>query len=244
MNKTFNIHQWANPEDKDVKTFIHNYYMNGAEFPGWEMREVTDANQTGDAFIKQYVWTRNTHPSEACKIDIIESFSYEEAKNQFQRLLQNNMRPLSEFKKVASILGNNSYVDHVEEMSYGLFLIANMVVRVHSIGTIVIACNDFIKEVYRILNNTFKEHTSEAAAKVLTNVFSSKQGTEILTREITVLNIQPPAWYKLLLNGPGRLNFNNRKLNYSSDETGIAHIDLYTIREDGVVKNTLTLTIQ
>lgn len=241
MNKPFNIHQWSNPADEDVKTFIHNYYMNGTEFPGWEMREVAAANQTGDAFIKQYVWTRNTHPSEACKIDIIESFSYEEAKNQFQLLLQNNMRPLSQFKKVASVLGNNSYVDHIEDMSYGLFLIANMVVRVHSIGTIVIACNDFIKEVYRVLNQTFGEYTAEELSPA---IFSSQRGNEILTRELTVLNIQPPVWYKLVLNGPGRLIFNNGKLNYSSDTPGTAQIDLYTIRENTVVKNTLTLTVK
>jgi hypothetical protein len=241
MNKLFNIHQWGEPEEKDIKTFIHNYYMNGREFPGWTMREVAAVNKVGHAFIKQYVWTRHTHSTEACKVDIIESFSYEEAKNQFQRLLQHNMRPLGEFKKVESALGPNAYVNHPEEMSYGVFLVANMVVRIHSIGSTDISCNYFIKEVYRILNQTFGEHS---AGEPLTAIFSSKGGNEIFTRESTVLNVQPSVWYKLQLNGPGRVIFNNGNLNYVADTPGTAQIDLYTISEKAVVKNTLTLTVK
>ncbi|SFD26743.1 hypothetical protein SAMN05518672_1011362 [Chitinophaga sp. CF118] len=241
MNNQFNIHHWEAPDTKDVKTFFHNYFMNGKEFTGWEMQETSPVHNTGNSFIKQYVWVNTNASDEIFKVDVVESFSYEEAKNQFQHLLQQNMRPLSEFRKVPSILGSNAYVNDIEEMYYGLFLVANMVIRVHSVGNTAIACNDFIKELYRILNHRYEEH---AAVDSPSESFFSKHGHEISVGESTGLNIQIPVWYKLLLDGPGMLRFHNGQLEYFSDEPGIAHIDLYTIKENAVEKNTLTLIVK
>lgn len=244
MNILSNIHHWKEPDTRDVKTFIHDYFMSGKEFPEWEMQDTSPVNEPGNAVIKQYVWIRKGHADRIFKIDIVASFSYEEAKIQFGEILQQNMRPLNELKKVEPLLGSNAYVDDIEEMHYGLFLFANMVIKVHSVGHTSITCNDFIKTLYRILTYGYKAQTVPGTTDSSDRIFSSVQGNVISVAEHTVLNIQTPVWYKLVLEGPGAIRLQNGNLQYSSDERGTAHVHLYIIGDNTVVKNTLTLTVK
>lgn len=238
MNNLLNVHEWT---DEPANFFIHQYFMNGNEFPGWQMYEASQGNQPGNAFIRQYVWVNKADKTQAFKVDVIQAFSYEDAKVKFQELLDNNMRRLEEFKQSAAALGNNAYVMPVEEMNYGLFLLANMVIRVNSTGETDIACNDFVKALYNTLNKAYEENNVVAPG---TESFYSSEGNEIPVGGTTVLNLQEPVWYKALIDGPGALNYRNGRLEYTSDEPGTARIDLYTIRGNAVAKSTLTLNVK
>ncbi|MCR8558130.1 hypothetical protein KXD93_10770 [Mucilaginibacter sp. BJC16-A38] len=244
MSNQHNMHQWAETEPGAAKFFIHNYFMNGNEFPGWKLVTKTPGDFAGRAIDGYYMWVNPEDDQQAFKVEVVEAPSYDEAKKIFQEFLQNYMRPLDEFARPTEF-GNDAYVYPEDEMQHGIFLFANLVISVDSVADTTIACNSFIRELYKTFHQRPLEHSLKPNAdNNYKGVLQSTAGDEISVGQSTALQVTANEWYYFVLTGPGELSFKGGRMEYASDEPGTAHVDLYTVGEASVIKDVLKITVK
>jgi len=240
MNQqNYNLHQWHNADPQAPKLFFHHYFMRGNEFTNWQLHNVVHG-PSGKTRFRHYVWTNVADSAQAFRVDIAESPTVDDARNQFQELLQENMRPLRE--SVRGLLGSDSYVNHPDQMHAGIFSIANIVISVSTVGKVNIACNQFLKKIYGSLLEIPKEARSSSTANI-SDVFSAEAGQEVHAGQSTSLIFGTRAWYKLVLDGPGKISSQDDRLQYLSEEKGKALITLYTYKDHAVEKDSITLNV-
>ena len=172
-------------------------------------------------------------------VRMVDASSYEVAKEYFQKLLQKISHPLKTFEKVPDMLGNDAYVDNSDETGYGIFLVGNIVMELFSMGKQKVPCNLFLRDLYLTLHDI--PHATSITYPS-GQILSAK--SVILVGSITPLNIYASGWHKLILDGPGSFAMHNGQLHFIGEEAGAAIIDLYALSRDGVVKDTIAITVQ
>ncbi len=228
------------PGPGSSQTLVYNYFINDSEFTGWQPDKKAERFDLEKATLWQSVWVNQSDPSQIFKTEIFEAVSDERAAQMLNELLSDNMRPMAELKKVPDLLGPYAFVNNTSEMQHGIFRLANMVLRVKSVGHTDIACNDFITRIYQDLNQAENQSgpaPDQSAGSTATYLTKGK------AYEIPLGGTNAQVWYKIILNGTGDLTLQNGVPAYTPAQPGSAELDIYTIKEFSVLKNVLKLIV-
>jgi hypothetical protein len=133
MPDRYDINKW---KDRGIKNlFIWRYFMGGHELDGWRLKETRPWQNTKTEKVVQYYWVNNADTEEQVKIDIIECHSWQYAQQQLLALLRQHMHiQLPEAEKNIIRVGDAAYTGEGQEPQHLLFVRANMVVVLNSIG--------------------------------------------------------------------------------------------------------------
>jgi hypothetical protein len=241
MNQLHNQHKWHKASPDEPKLFFHQYFLDDNEFPGWKL--IKKANTSSpDVHVENYIFSHESDPMQVFNVQIAEGQTRKHAKDHFQNVLRGHMRPLRD--SVRGILGPDSYVNHSDEIHSGIFALANVVVRVSTVGKVNIACNEFIRKIYSELRN-IREDARKTTGPAGNDInFSAAVRNPIRKGQRTELILGMRAWYKFVLHGPGEISARNNNLEFLSSEKGTATITLFTYKENSVEKDTLTIIVE
>ncbi len=195
MENYYNIKKWEEASTKNL--FVWKFFLGGNEVPEWKLTEVRTTEGFKEGIAKEYYWENKEQKEEAIKIDIIECYSWQKAEEMLMNIVNNHMAPrLAETK-----IGDTSYTGFGDVLQHIIFVRANMVVVLKSIGKKDIS----VKEFSAILDELFysKPIASEKGVLPAIASFSIADRHVNITEknafklEVTATDpLERPLWYK------------------------------------------------
>lgn len=201
MPDRYDINKWRENGMKNL--FIWQYFMGGHELAGWQLKEIRPWEVSAEKVV-QYYWENSAVKDEKIKIDIIECRSWFHAQQQLLASLRQHMQVyLPEAGKKGFRVGDAAYAGDGEEPQHMLFVRANIVAVLNSIGRKKVP----VAKTALQLDNLFYDKPLlqvTGVTPVIENFSIDKQEKKIDDQDVVQVIIKAseplrrPLWYKLL----------------------------------------------
>jgi hypothetical protein len=235
MADRYDINKWKDNSTKNL--FIWQYFMGGHELAGWQLKEVRPWEVNTDKVV-QYYWENSSDKDEKIKIDIIECPSWLIAQQQLLELLRRHMHVhLPEAGKKEIRVGDAAYAGEGAEPQHLLFVRANIVVVLNSIGRKKVP----VAKTALQLDNLFYDKPLlkvTGVSPVIESFFIDKEDNRINNQNAAQVIIKAtdplrrPLWYKLLIS-KGELLVEDSRVHMLFVPGESAQITLYASNENG-----------
>jgi len=201
MENQYDINKWKETGTKNL--FIWKFFLSGKEIPGWKITDKSGVYQIDKGILTEYYWQNYNSGDEAIKIDVYEFASWNEAQKNLLRNLHEHMAErLPKWNNEVYRLGDVSYSGLSKIEQHLLFVRANMLLILNSIGKKDIS----VREIARILDDQFysRQTSSDTSfSPVISRFFTDDKPSDIiLEKGVAALNIvatdplNRAIWYK------------------------------------------------
>lgn len=237
MNNYYDIRKWEEQSSKGL--FIWKFFFAGRELPGFKLKEVITAGASPRFPIKEYYWQNDKTEGESIKIDVLEYSSAEEARLGLLNELHNHMaHALPELSTRGIRLGDVAYTGMSEVLQHILFIRANLLIVMNSIGN----KNIPVVETAQRLDEWIagKPRTIEKGVVPVIHSFSmDDQGSYIKDKRSNLLRVEAadplerPLWFKFFAES-GELFSQEGQVFYNPVPGKTSAITVYAINENGM----------
>jgi hypothetical protein len=221
--------------------FIWKFFLAGNEVPGWSLTESNTTEENKNKITREYYWQSNQGEDEAVKIDVIECPSRQEAQKTLLNMLENHMAmSLPEFSFGNNTrLGDAAYAGSGKLQIHVLFIRANMVVVINSIGEKDIA----VPQIAVTLDEIFYQKpkpSEKAGLPVITEFAKTKQVINVKDRKATGISIEAadpsgrPVWFKFFI-GDGEIFRENDHIFYTAGDNKENRLSVFVTNDRGEV---------
>lgn len=237
MNNTYDKNKWEASGMKNL--FIWNFFLDGHEVPGWIISEKNIRNEIGNVSIHEYYWHNKTSNDEAIKIDIFEYPSWKVAQENLLEMLKNHMAPqLPEVNAEKKHPGDIAYAGTGKTLQHMLFVRANMLVILNSIGNKDIPVNEVAdiideqfysqpKPVEKVIGPLIEKFSVTDRKKSVTN-------NEAINLEIAATEpLNKPIWFKFFAD-QGEFFRENDQIFFIPAQKEMKRISVFVITENGI----------
>lgn len=215
--------------------FIWQFVLGGKELPGWTLAEMKTNQHFREHIVQEYYW-RHPEKNAMVKIDVIPTPSWKEAQAGFQGLLQEHMIvQLPTVPDKMALLGDVAYTGPSGEVRNMLFIRANMIVMLNSIGRETVRVEQLAFDV----DNLFTRQPSSSNSKTKPGIahFEAEQ-REIPAGRATVLNLraedplQRPLWYRFSTDN-GEIVQEKEHVVYIGEKPGEGKVTVQAVNAEG-----------
>ncbi|MBO9153795.1 hypothetical protein ACFOTA_16365 [Chitinophaga sp. GCM10012297] len=215
--------------------FIWQFALGGKELPGWVLAEAKANQHFKEYPILEYYW-RHQEKNAMVKIDVIPTASWKEAQAGFRGLLQEHMiLQLPAVPDKMALLGDVAYTGPSDEMRNMLFIRANMIVMLNSIGRETVRTEQLAFDVDNLF--TRKQHAGNGKTRPEILQFEAEL-REMPAGRATVLNlraedpVQRPLWYRFTTDNGEILQENDRVV-YLAEKPGEGKVTVLAVNPEG-----------
>ncbi|TAL26639.1 MAG: hypothetical protein EPN94_02820 [Nitrospirae bacterium] len=249
-HEQYNPEKWAGKTDMGKRLLIWKFFMVGNEIPEWSLIKAVPEQVREDKKTLTYLWqSKSGKGDELIKIDVVESVSWHRIHEILLQELTGNyeafLLPDAASRKIE--VGDFAYIGFGEVIQSVIFVRANMLVRVHSVGKKNISVIDIANQIDNIF--VTKPRLSEKGVIPEIEVLSSDKGV-IKANEKVALNVKArdpidrPLWYKFIVDH-GEIFIKDEKVYFLSEATGQPEISLFAVNENGFVSGaTLNIKVE
>ena len=138
MEPQYDQKAWEKETKLGRRLYIHNFGMNGTEFPGWELVKTSIASHSPEESEKIYMWKRKgSEKEELVQVRVIESGYWRNALQYHHNQLMHSMRPeIPRGKGKTAAIGDIQHVGQAptKETTAVIFTRGNLQMSVSSVG--------------------------------------------------------------------------------------------------------------
>jgi hypothetical protein len=249
LDRPYDIQKWAEKAIAGKRLFIIGFFMSGKEIPGWNLIKVIPEQIYKKRRTIAYLWQRaECKIEELIRIDIVESGSWQQSHEALLELLEGYQAPrLPEATSKKIELGDVAYTGFGEIIQSVVFVRANMIIRIHSVGKQNVSVIDIGKQLDNLLIT--KPLLSEKGVIPKIEMFLSDKPT-VRVNEVVTLNMKAedplgrPLWYKLMVD-QGEFFIKDEKVYFLSERPWQIKISLFVINETNFVSGaTLSINVE
>lgn len=238
--RQYDIKKWAEQSEVGKHLLIWKFFMAGKEIPEWTLIKALPEEIQKDKRTITYMWQKGKDKGEELiSVDVIESVSWRRTHEILLEQLTGDYQapqlPEAASRKIE--LGDVAYIGFGETVQSIVFVRANIIIRIHSVGKQNISVVDMAKQ----MDNLFvtKPEPSEKGVIPEIELFSSER-TAIKRGDRVPLNFKArdpldrPLWYKFITE-QGEFFVEGEKVWFASETRGQPQISLFAINENGCI---------
>ncbi|RPD43313.1 hypothetical protein [Chitinophaga barathri] len=217
--------------------FIWQFRLGGKELPEWTLAEMKTNQHFREYPIQEYYWQQK-EKNIMVKIDVIPTASWKEAQEVFQGMLQEHMiLQLPTVPDKMALLGDVAYTGPSGEIRNLLFLRANMIVRLNSIGPERVAVGHLAFDMDNLF--TRKNEPGERKTKPEIRSFEAGRGEtpagEPVALEVRAEDpLQRPLWYRFTADN-GEIAQQENSLIFTGEKSGEGKVTVQAVNMEGDV---------
>jgi hypothetical protein len=231
MAQTYQPEKW----DVSKNLFIWQFRLSGKELPGWTLAEMKANQHFRDHAVQEYYW-HQPEKNIMIKTDVIAAASWKEAQAIFRSLLEEHMIvQLPTVPDKLALLGDVAYTGPAEDIRNMLFLRANMIVRLNSIGRETVKVDRFAFDIDGLF--TRGGEAGERKTRPEIRSFEAEKG-EARAGETITLNLraedplQRPLWYRFTT-GNGEISQQQEHILFTGEKPGDSKVTVQAVNAEG-----------
>ncbi|WP_346319676.1 hypothetical protein [Chitinophaga sp. YIM B06452] len=231
MAQTYQPEKW----NVSKNLFIWQFRLSGKELPGWALAEMKANQHFRDHVVQEYYW-RQQEKNSMIKTDVIATASWKEAQEVFRGMLQEHMiMQLPTVPDKLALLGDVAYTGPIEDISNMLFLRANIIVRLNSIGRETVKVDQFAFDIDGLF--TRSSEPGERKTRPGIRSFEAEKG-EARAGETIALNLraedplQRPLWYRFTTDN-GEISQQEERIIFTGEKAGDAKVTVQAVNAEG-----------
>lgn len=231
MAQTYQPEKW----NVSKNLFIWQFRLSGKELPGWTLAEMKTNQHFRDHAVHEYYWYQQ-EKNVMIKTDVIAAASWKEAQAIFRSLLEEHMIvQLPTVPDKLALLGDVAYTGPAEDIRNMLFLRANMIVRVNSIGRETVKADRFALDIDGLFTRGGKPGGQQTRPEIRS--FEPEKG-EARAGETVALNLraedplQRHLWYRFTADN-GEISQQQDHILFAGEKTGEAKVTVQAVNAEG-----------
>lgn len=199
IEEAYQVGKWSEKGAVTRNLFIWKFAMAGNEFPQWKLSKSLPSQQAPGGAFRTFV-IEKPGKKEAIRIDVIESSSWQDAREALLNLLGEHARPLKEIQGEGRV-GDITYVGPGGSEEMMIFVRANIVVRIRSIGGIGVPVREASSSMDLLYSKQVPRGVENKKFKL--NVDKERLDRGKAARLVVAADLPPKAsvWYKFMADG-------------------------------------------